>query len=150
MSSRDLSMSSRARPEAESRDLLSIPPSPLYLFEPGKALMKSGAFNLIGTRYGIAKLGKSTHYYTTSDSSKTDILKGYGKIFKILSCQALDKRSIKDAGKNYPKAEVTARNIPMTSDALRKKLGCSSGGEVHIFGMKSDTAGALLIIGQRI
>jgi hypothetical protein len=120
-----------------------------YLFEPGKSLTKAGAFNVTAKHFRMSKLGKSTHYYTTSDSSKTDSLKGYGKVFKILSCQALDKRSIKDAGKNYPKAEVTARNIPMTSDALRKKLGCSSGGEVHIFGMKSDTAGALLIIGQR-
>ena len=35
----------------------------LYLFEPGKALMKAGAFNLISERFGILKLGSSTHYY---------------------------------------------------------------------------------------
>lgn len=121
-----------------------------FLFEPGKSLTKAGAFNVTSDRFQISKLGKSTHYYTTSDPEKAEKLKSFGKVFRILSCQSLDKRSIKEVGRNYPKAEVTARNIPMTSDALRKKLGCASGGEVHIFGLKSDTSGTLLIIGQRI
>ena len=85
-----------------------------------------------------------------TDENKAEDLKRYGKVFRILSCQPLDKRSIKEIGKEYPKAEVTARNIPLTSDALRKKLGCASGGEVHIFGLKSDSSGALLLVGQRI
>ena len=117
-----------------------------FLFEPGKSLTKAGAFNVTANHFQLSKLGKSTHYYTTSDSSKIDSLKGCGKVFKVLSSKPLDKRSLKEAGKNYPKAEVTARNIPMTSDALRKKLGCASGGEVHIFGLKSDIAGNLLIV----
>ena len=57
---------------------------------------------------------------------------------------------IKAAGKDFPKAGVTARNIPMTSEMLRKKLGCNDGDEAHIFGLKSDTEGMLLIIGHKI
>ena len=38
----------------------------------------------------------------------------------------------------YPKAEVSARNIAMTSDELRKKLKAQSGGNVHIFGIGID------------
>ena len=53
-------------------------------------------------------------------------------------------------GKKYPKAEVTARNIPMDTDSLRKKLGITSGDDAHIFGLKSDTEGNLLIAGKRI
>lgn len=120
-----------------------------YLFEPGKSLTKAGAFNTTGTRFRIGKIGRSTHHYTTSDMEKAELLKDYGKVFKVLSCHPLDKRSIKEIGKAYPKAEVTARNIPMTSDALRKKLGCASGGEVHIFGLKSDVQGNLLLVCQR-
>ena len=121
-----------------------------FLFEPGKSLTKAGAFNVTAGHFHITKLGKSTHYYTTSDPSTVDTLKGYGKVFQILECSPLDKRSIKEAGKNHPNAEVTARNIPMTSDALRKKIGCTSGGEVHIFGLKSDLKGNLLMICKRI
>ena len=121
-----------------------------FLFEPGKSLTKAGAFNMTSVHFQIPKLGKSTHYYTTSEEAKADELKKYGKVFQILSCQALDKRSIKEIGKNYPKAEVTARNIPLTSDALRKKLGCSSGGEAHVFGLKSDKEGNILMVCQRM
>lgn len=117
-----------------------------YIFEPGKALMKAGAFNLISTRFEIIKLGKSTHYYTTDDPEKAELLCRYGKVFRILQCLPLDKRTIKAAGKEYPKAEVTARNIPMDTDALRKKLGVTSGDDAHIFGLKSDAAGNLLIV----
>jgi hypothetical protein len=121
-----------------------------FLFEPGKSLTKAGAFNVTAGHFHITKLGKSTHYYTTSDPSTVALLKGYGKVFQISECSPLDKRSIKEAGKNHPKAEVTARNIPMTSDALRKKLGCSSGGDVHIFGLRSDIKGNLLMVCKRI
>ncbi len=121
-----------------------------YLFEPGKSLTKAGAFNTTGIRMDICKFGISTHYYTTSSIDKAELLKGYGKVFKILSSSPLDKRSIKSTGKCYPKAEVTARNIPITSEALRKKLGCASGGDVHIFGLRSDVKGNLLIVGKRI
>lgn len=121
-----------------------------WLFEPGKALMKAGAFNLISERFGISKLGTSTHYYIVEDEAKAAGLKGHGKIFRIIGCSPLDKRSIRSAGKDYPKAEVTARNIPMDTDTLRKKLGVSSGDGIHIFGLRSDMDGNLLLITARL
>ena len=121
-----------------------------WLFEPGKALMKAGAFNLISERFGIGKLGASTHYYIVEDEAKAAGLKGHGKLYRIISCSPLDKRSIKSAGKDYPKAEVTARNIPMDTDTLRKKLGVSSGDDIHIFGLRSDVDGNLLLITARL
>ena len=123
--------------------------------------MKAGAFNLIAERFQIAKLGQSTHYYIFSDldgerSYKSDseakrqsmfnILKSHGKLFRIIRMEQLDKRTIKAAGKEFPKAEVTARNIPMDTDTLRKKLGVTSGDYAHIFGLKADSAGMLLVI----
>lgn len=121
-----------------------------YLFEPGKSLTKAGAFNTAGILFDIEKIGVSTHYYTTSDHAKAEILKKYGKVFEVISCNALDKRSIRESGKAYPNAEVTARNIPMSSEALRKKIGCGSGGDVHIFGLRSDVIGNILVAGRRI
>jgi len=120
------------------------------IFEPGKALMKAAPFNLIASRFGICKLGRSTHYYMTDNPEKAEELKRYGKVFRIVECLPLDKRNIKEIGKRYPKAEVTARNIPMDTDTLRKKLGVTSGDDAHIFGLKSDAEGNLLIIAERI
>lgn len=121
-----------------------------FLFEPGKALMKAGAFNMISHRFEIDKLGQSTHYYTTDDPEKAHELTKHGKVFRIKDCLPLDKRSIKAFGKEYRQADVTARNIPMTTETLRKKLGCGDGGTVHIFGLKSDKEGGLLIAAERI
>ncbi len=139
------SLSSRAESSlssrAESRDL--------FLFEPGKALMKAGCFNLIANRFGLMKLGVSTHYYVTESAAKADELRPYGKVYMIISVLPLDKRSIKAAGSTYPRAEVTARNIPMDTETLRKKLGVTSGDDAHIFGLKSDTLGNLLLITRR-
>ena len=124
--------------------------SAAYLFEPGKALMKAAPYNLIASRFGICKLGKSTHYYIVDSTQKAEELKLYGKVFVIKEWLSLDKRNIKEVGKKYPKAEVTARNIPMDTDTLRKKLGVTSGDDAHIFGLKSDSEGNLLIVADRI
>lgn len=121
-----------------------------YLFEPGKSLMKAGAFNLIAERFEIAKLGRSTHFYLTESREKAEALKKYGKVFSIMEYMPLDKRSIKDAGKKYPKAGVTARNIPMDTETLRKKLNVTSGDDVHIFGLKSESSGNILFITSRL
>ena len=121
-----------------------------FLFEPGKAMMKAGAYNLVSTRMDISKLGKSTHYYIFTDSDKIDLLKNLGKVYEIIRCEPLDKRTMKTAGKDFPKAEVTARNIPMDTDTLRKKLGVTSGDDAHIFGLKSDSQGNLILCTRRI
>lgn len=137
-------------PDAEKEKTAEIcnemPSEGTFLFEPGKALMKSGCFNLIGRKLDMIKLGRSTHFYLTEDAKKAEDLKKLGRVYRIISCTSLDKRSIKEAGRTYPRAEVTARNIPMDTDTLRKKLGVTSGDDAHIFGLKADTLGNLLII----
>ncbi len=137
-------------PSEEKSAVAKIGDEGRFIFEPGKSLMKSGAFNLISSRMGVSKLGHSTHYYMTDDTEKAADLKAYGKVFRVISSSPLDKRSIKAAGQSFPKAEVTARNIPMDTDTLRKKLGCASSDTCHIFGLKSDLSGALLLVTERI
>ena len=140
----------RPSQEKETASVISDISSHSYLFEPGKALMKAGAYNLIAQRLGLSKPGRSTHYYTFVNEEMIPVLKGLGKVYRIMSCEPLDKRTVKAAGKAYPKAEVTARNIPMDTDTLRKKLGITSGDDAHIFGLKSDMAGNLLLCTKRV
>ena len=115
---------------------------PSFLFEPGKGLLKAGAFDL-PCRYGLEKLDRHTHLYI--GPAPVEALTPFGKWFRILEVLPLDKRGIKDIGRRYPKASVTARNIPLTSDALRKKLGVSDGGTVHIFGVRTSSGNTLLV-----
>lgn len=118
--------------------------SPAWLFEPGKALLKAGAFSW-PCQYGLQKLGRHTHAYLSA--APVEALNPFGKWYEILEVTPLNNRSIKELGKKYTRAEVTARNIPLTSDQLRAKLGVKSGGEVHIFGLHADAhAGNLLFV----
>ena len=120
---------------------------PSVLFEPGKALLKAGAFDL-PCQFGLSKLGQHTHLYVGEEVPEA--LKPFGKSFRILEVAPLDKRSIKAFGQKYSQAEVTARNIPLTSDQLRAKLGVRSGGSVHIFGLHSDALRSnLLLVAER-
>jgi hypothetical protein len=125
----------------EAPEVTSAPMGDL-LFEPGKALLKAGAFDL-PCRYGLEKLEQHTHLYRAS--ARVEALQPFGKWFRILEVAPLDKRSIRDIGRRYPRASVTARNIPLTSDALRKKLGVADGGSVHIFGAKATSGNQLFV-----
>ena len=110
----------------------------IWLFEPGKSLLKAGAFDLPCGRFGLTKLGQHTHLYV--GEAVPEELWPFGKVFEILEVLPLNNRTMKEAGKRWPQAEVTARNVPMTSDLLRKKLGCASGGDIHLFGVRAEAA----------
>ena len=116
--------------------------SQAWLFDPGKALLKAGAFTW-PCQFGVQKLGQHTHAYVSA--RPVEALRPFGKWYQILEVVSLNNRSIKELGKKYPRAEVTARNLPLTSDQLRAKLGVKSGGEVHIFGLHTDTPSSNLI-----
>lgn len=104
-----------------------------WLFEPGAALMKSGCHAAACRRAGLRKLAPSTHLYVAG--GPVPELAPFGRFRRILEVLPLDKRTMADAGRRYPSAEVTARNIPMTSDELRRRLSLRPGGNIHIYGV---------------
>ena len=136
-------------------------PTMTSLFEPGKALAKAGLFHAVASLFKVNayKAGRSTHLYFSPEDLGQGLdsidpnLRNFGKIFKILEVEPLNKQTVRDFGRKYPRAEVSARNIPMTSDELRKKLKVASGGDIHIFGIRVDfensTSSNYLIAAQR-
>ncbi len=129
------------------------------LLEPDKALMKAGPFKLLSSRLGLVKLDVSTHYYIQPDAYTYANL---FRQFRILRVEPLNNRTLKAVGKDCPCAEVTARNIPLGSDELRRRLSSvrhpsartASGSDgpssaVHIFGLRA--AGTpLLLVTERL
>ncbi len=113
------------------------------LFEPGKALAKAGAFAL-PCRYGLKKLGVNTHLYSAPEP--VEALRPFGKWFALEEVCHLDKRTLRDLGRRYPQAEVTARNISLSSEELRRRIGCGSGGGVHLFGARLDDGPEQLVL----
>lgn len=129
----------------EERDAVAVPLSLKdmensrcsLIFEPGSALMKAGPFKLL-CREGMKKAGRSTQLYFTENRN----LEGLGKYFRILAVLPLNKRSMKELAGLCPKAGVSARNIPMGSDELRRRLGVRAGDGHHIFGIRCDFSDA--------
>lgn len=116
------------------------------IFEPEKSLTKAGVFNAICERFGLVKLARFTHLYTISEPlSENELeqriapLKDFGKVFYVKEILPLNKASMKDVGKLYPHSEVSAKNIPMSSDELRTRLKVKSGDDAHIFGARIET-----------
>ncbi|WP_025142857.1 class I SAM-dependent methyltransferase [Pedobacter jeongneungensis] len=84
-----------------------------YLYEPDAALLKSGAFNLIGSTYGLSKLHPQTQLFATSTINKDFP----GRIFKIetiLTTGELKKQE-------NLKGNVIVRNYPAKPEDLVKK-----------------------------
>lgn len=119
------------------------------LFEPGKALMKSGCFKLLCERCGMKKFGVSTHLYVRGEENGCEATKTLGKEYEIKEIYPFNNKTIKEVGKKYKKSSITARNLPVSSDELRKKMGLNSGSDAHLFALKSDCAGNLLLVTER-
>ncbi|WP_246361457.1 class I SAM-dependent methyltransferase [Moheibacter lacus] len=83
-----------------------------YIYEPNSAVLKSGAFKLVGHQFDLDKLEKNTHLYTSEN-----LVKSFpGKVFKIIE-------EIKDAKKTIQNQafHVVSKNYPMSVELIRKK-----------------------------
>ncbi|WP_396638190.1 class I SAM-dependent methyltransferase [Maribacter sp. R77961] len=97
-----------------------------YLYEPNAAILKSGAYKLIGNRFGFHKIGQHSHLYTSKN------LKDFpGRRFKILEILAYNKNVLKQI--RATKANVTVRNFPESVSSIRKRLKLKDGGENYLF-----------------
>ena len=101
-----------------------------YLYEPGAAAMKAGAFKWMGVHYGLKKLHPNSHLYTTDVEGITSFP---GRAFKVEQVLGFSKDDVKQLRNLAPKANITVRNFPATVDVLRKKLKIKEGGDLFIF-----------------
>ena len=128
-----------------------------YLYEPGAACMKAGCFKLLSQRYGLDKLHRNSHLYTSDD-----LIPDFpGRIFEVVNVVPFDKKTKKtiwtldfedaktqrrkDAKKvseslslcdsaTFKKANVAVRNFPLSAEELKKNLGLQDGSDFYIFG----------------
>lgn len=97
-----------------------------FLYEPDAALLKSGAFKLIGQQYGLEKLHQHTHLYTSENLVPNFI----GRTFSIDSVMLYgdfkkDKKPIQ--------GHISTRNFPLGADELRKRHRVREGGNTYLF-----------------
>lgn len=98
-----------------------------YLYEPNSAVMKSGSFDLVSSRFKLVKLHANSHLYT-SDS----LIEFPGRIFNIESVFSYNKENLKQNFQNQ-KSNITTRNFPETVENIRKKWKIKDGGANYSF-----------------
>ncbi len=120
---------------AEERNSNAAFSNPLsYLYEPNAAILKSGAFKLIGNRFQLSKLQQHTHLYTSGH-----VVQDFpGRVFKIEALVKPDAKNIR-AYFEDGKANVVTRNYPLSAEQLKKKVGLKDGGEKFLIGFSGQT-----------
>lgn len=99
-----------------------------YLYEPNAALMKGGCFRLLTQRFGVQKLHRNSHLYTSEK-----LIEDFpGRIFEIDDWAVYGKKS-NALLEGIDKASIAVRNFPMTVAEIRKKLKIGDGDQVYLF-----------------
>ncbi|MGH1397995.1 MAG: THUMP-like domain-containing protein [Alphaproteobacteria bacterium] len=101
-----------------------------YLYEPGPAFLKSGAYKTIAARYNLAKLHQHTHLYT----SDTPLKNFPGRIFEIINTYPVQAKVLP-----FTRANLTTRNFPQSVETLRKKLKLKDGSNDYLFACTLNT-----------
>ena len=115
-----------------------------YLHQPGRAILKAGAFKLPCTRFGISKIATSTHLYT----SDTPIEGFPGKSFRIKRIISFNKEGIRTISREYPLINCVALNFPIDTNALKQRLKVRDGGNLHLFATTLASGEKVMIISE--
>ena len=100
-----------------------------YLYEPHAALMKAGGFKWISEKFGVNKLHKNSHLYT-SESLVPDFP---GRIFEVEGWAPYNKKMKATLLPDINKANIAVRNFPLSVEELRKVLKIDEGGDCYLF-----------------
>ena len=115
-----------------------------YLYEPNSALMKAGCYRLPAVRWGLSKLHRNTHLYT-SDVLVNDFP---GRVFKVEQVCGFSKKELKALG--CKKANLAVRNFPEHVDTLKKRLKISDGGSTYLFATTLDDDTKALVVCSKV
>lgn len=102
-----------------------------YLYEPGAAILKTGAFKLIAQHFSLHKLAPHTHLYTSAVRMENFP----GRAFRIEQLNPTEKqlKALLPEGR----AHVAERNYPITAQQLMKKLKLQEGGDKFVWGFST-------------
>lgn len=98
-----------------------------FIYEPNSAVMKSGNFDLISSRFQLAKLHAHSHLYTSDE-----LIDFPGRVFEIQYHFQYNKENMKTHLQNK-KCNLTTRNFPEKVEEIRKKWKIKDGGSNYIF-----------------
>ncbi|KGN67189.1 hypothetical protein [Porphyromonas sp. COT-239 OH1446] len=112
-----------------------------YVYEPSPAMMKSGFFKSIAARYDLEALHPDAHLYT-SDEYKAEFI---GRRFRCQEVIPLRASQLRTIGKRLGRAQISCRNLSLSPDELRSRLGIKDGGERTLLGTRLSDGSQVLL-----
>ena len=112
------------------------------LYEPDVSVMKAQAFASVAKRFPVKKLDANTHLFV-SDQEIGDFP---GRGFVIDKIMPFSSRQLKQYRQEFPQANMSVRNFPLTVEELRKRTGIRDGGSVYLFGCQVNQVGPVLFV----
>ena len=116
-----------------------------YLYEPNAAVMKGGCFRLLTQHFGVQKLYRNSHLYTSYQL----VPNFQGRIFEVNDWAVYGKKS-NALLEGVDKASIAVRNFPMTVAEIRKKLKIGDGDQVYLFATTLSDERKILIKSMRL
>jgi len=108
----------KRKEEDNAEPTFGVPEVGNYVYDPNRALIKSGAFNLVGRRFNLTKLGTNTHLYFSSEKVAFP-----GRVFKIESIISGNrKKSL--VGRNL---DIISKNYPLEAGEIQQKYKIKPG-----------------------
>ena len=96
-----------------------------YIYEPNAAIIKAGAYRLVGERYELQKLDTNTHLYT-SDS----FMSGFpGRVWEVIEAEVKEPKKQLDTKAKY---SILSRNYPLSPEDIRKKYKLKDGDDRYL------------------
>ncbi len=132
-----------AEAENEANACIALPQQ--YIYEPNTAILKSGAFQLPAVRYGMKKLHRFTHLYT----SEQLIPDFPGNIYEIQHVCDYNKKQIKQLLPER-KANVKCYNFVDKPAVVQKRLQLKDGGIQFLFCVKNKEEKYQLLLCKKI
>lgn len=111
---------------------------PQYLYQPNAAIMKAGAFKGVGRDYGLVKLHRNSHLYTSEK-----LIDFPGRRYKITAVHPYKKSALKKRG--YSSANIATRNFPIRAKELYQRMKIKPGGATYLFFTTDNTDKKIVI-----
>ena len=113
-----------------------------YIYEPNAAIIKAGAFRLVGERYELKKLDTNTHLYT-ADTLLPDFP---GRVWEVIEAEVKDPKKQLDTKAKY---SILSRNYPLSPEEIRKKYKLKDGDDKYLLAARHQGK-PRLILARRI
>jgi len=118
-----------------------------YLYEPGPATLKAGAFRTVAETFRLRKLHPNTHLYT-GDQLKEDFPGRTFRVVRTFSFSKTDLRTLRTM--TGGRANLTVRNFPVSVAGLRQKLKLAEGGPTYLFATTTVHGRHVLVLCEKV